>query len=52
MDVWVAVNFNISHRKTLSNVRDSNAEEIKETDEFIYINKAYAPRSKLDFTRA
>ena len=32
MDVWVVVNFYISHRKTLSNARDSNAEEILHPD--------------------
>ena len=33
MDVWVAVNVHINHCKTLSNVRDTNAEEILQTDQ-------------------
>ena len=53
MDVWVALNFHITHRKTLSNVRASNAEEILQTDKwFMYINKVYTLWSELDFIRA
>ena len=37
MDVWVAVTFHISHRKTLNNTRKSNVEEILQTDTWLAI---------------
>ena len=37
MNVWVAVTFHISHRKTLNNARKSNVEEILQTDTWLAI---------------